>query len=50
VQSEELINVADFARVAQARLPRDTWDYYAGGALDEITLRENVPGGERLKV
>ena len=25
-------------------------DYYEGGALDEITLRENTAGWERLKL
>ena len=50
MSSEELINVSDYARAAQARLPKDAFDYYAGGALDEITLRENVAGWERLKL
>lgn len=50
MDSEELINVADYGRVAQARLPKDVFDYYAGGALDEITLRENTTGWERLKL
>ena len=50
MQPDELINVADYARAAQARLPKDAFDYYAGGALDEITLRENVTGWERLKL
>src|SRR3954466_4598335 len=50
MQADELINVADYERLAQARLPRDVFDYYAGGALDEITLRENTAGWERLKL
>ncbi len=36
------INVADFARLAAAKLERGPLDYFAGGAGDEITLRENV--------
>src|SRR3954452_25042679 len=50
MQADELINVADYGRLAQARLPTDVFDYYAGGALDEITLRENTAGWERLKL
>ncbi len=45
-----LLNVADYARVARGKLRKDCFDYYNGGALDEITLRENVTGWERLKL
>ena len=38
---EPLLNVADYARAARVALPKDVLDYYEGGALDEITLREN---------
>lgn len=47
---EPLLNVSDYARAAQARLPKDSFDYFEGGALDEITLRENTAGWERLKL
>ncbi len=50
MDSNLLLNVADYARVAKSQLPRDVFDYYEGGALDEITLRENVAGWERLKL
>ena len=50
MDSELPINVADYARAARARLPNDVFDYYEGGALDEITLRENPAGWERLKL
>jgi 4-hydroxymandelate oxidase len=50
VDSEPLINVADYARAARRMLPKDVLDYYEGGALDEITLRENTAGWERLKL
>jgi isopentenyl diphosphate isomerase/L-lactate dehydrogenase-like FMN-dependent dehydrogenase len=36
------INVADFKRLAAAKLERGPLDYFAGGAGDELTLRENV--------
>ena len=45
-----LLNVADYARVVREKLSRDCFDYYDGGALDEITLRENAAGWERLKL
>jgi 4-hydroxymandelate oxidase len=50
VNQESLLNVADYARVARGKLPKGVLDYYEGGALDEITLRENVAGWERLKL
>lgn len=45
-----LLNIADYARAARAKLPQQVCDYYEGGALDEITLRENTAGWERLKL
>ena len=50
MDSEPLINVADYARAARGTLANDVLDYYEGGALDEITLRENTAGWERLKL
>ena len=47
---EQLFNVADYARAARVTLPKEVCDYYEGGALDEITLRENVSGWEKLKL
>lgn len=37
----EQLNVADFERLAAERLDHRTWGYYAGGAGDEVTLRDN---------
>jgi 4-hydroxymandelate oxidase len=45
-----LLNTADYAQAARSKLPKDVCDYYEGGALDEITLRENTAGWERLKL
>jgi 4-hydroxymandelate oxidase len=50
MDSEQLLNIVDYARAAQRTLKRDVLDYYEGGALDEITLRENTAGWERLKL
>ncbi len=43
-----LVNLFDFEKVAESRLPKATFDYYAGGALDEVTLRENRAAFERI--
>ena len=50
MDSESLLNVHDYHLAARAKLPKDVLDYYEGGALDEITLRENTAGWERLKL
>jgi 4-hydroxymandelate oxidase len=50
VESELMLNIADYARAARSKLSKDVCDYYEGGALDEITLRENTAGWERLKL
>src|SRR5437762_2326918 len=50
MQSDLLLSVADYARAARAKVPKDVLDYFEGGALDEITLRENTAGWERLKL
>jgi 4-hydroxymandelate oxidase len=50
VQLDQPINVADYARAARERLGQDVFDYYDGGALDEITLRDNVEAWRRLKL
>ena len=46
-----LVNVADFAAAASERLEAGLLGYYAGGAGDERTLRENVEafGRRRLR-
>jgi len=40
--SLDWINVADAQREGEAKLERGPRDYFAGGAGDELTLRENV--------
>lgn len=44
------VNVFDLEAVARERIPREFWDYYASGAEDEVTLRENRAAFERLSV
>ncbi len=36
-----LLNPRDYEALARERLPQSVYDYYAGGAGDEITVREN---------
>ena len=41
LESPTVINIEDFRRLAQRRLPRVIFDYLDGGADDEVTLKEN---------
>jgi 4-hydroxymandelate oxidase len=50
VNREPLLSVADYAQAARGKLAKEVLDYYEGGALDEITLRDNVAGWEKLKL
>ena len=45
---EDLINVFDFAKAAQAALDPVAWDYLAEGASDEVALRDNRRGFENI--
>jgi 4-hydroxymandelate oxidase len=42
------VNIFDFEKLAESRLGRDVFDYYVGGAQDEVTLRENRAAYERI--
>jgi 4-hydroxymandelate oxidase len=44
------VNLADYEALARERLPPMVWDYYAGGADDEVTLRENRAAFGRYKL
>jgi 4-hydroxymandelate oxidase len=46
--SQEPVNVFDFEALARQALLREAYDYYAGGAQDEVTLRENRAAYDRL--
>ena len=41
---------ADYRRMAERRLPRALFDYADGGAVEEVTLRENVADFEALRL
>lgn len=44
------INVYDYEELAKARLHPAVWDYFAGGANDEVTLQHNRTAFERLQL
>jgi isopentenyl diphosphate isomerase/L-lactate dehydrogenase-like FMN-dependent dehydrogenase len=48
--SDEPINVADFERVAAEKLDAGVLGYFAGGAGDELTLRDNVAAWSRWRL
>jgi isopentenyl diphosphate isomerase/L-lactate dehydrogenase-like FMN-dependent dehydrogenase len=47
---EDLVNLADFERVASEKLDAGVLGYFAGGAGDEETLRENVAAWGRWRL
>lgn len=46
----KVLNLLDLEQVAKEKLPQMAYDYFASGAWDEVTLRENRAAFERLKV
>jgi 4-hydroxymandelate oxidase len=50
VSEDAPINLFEYEALAQQRLTSMAWDYYASGALDEITLRWNREAFDRLAI
>lgn len=46
----EIVALTDYEALARQHLGEQAWAYYAGGAADEITLRENRSGYDALKL
>jgi 4-hydroxymandelate oxidase len=44
----EALTLADLEGMAESRLPKMAWDYYASGADEEVTLRRNVRAYQRM--
>ncbi len=44
------VSIEDLRRMARRRLPRAVFDFFDGGAEDEITLRENRAAFERVRL
>lgn len=49
-QADQPITVAEYEPLARAAMNRGAWDYYAGGAGDEISLGENLRAWDRLRL
>ncbi|MFN2594008.1 MAG: alpha-hydroxy acid oxidase [Actinomycetota bacterium] len=45
-----IVNLADFEPLAREAMEPSAFDYYFGGAWDEITLRDNVGAFDRYKL
>jgi 4-hydroxymandelate oxidase len=50
IDRTKLVEVMDFEAIARERISQMAYDYYAGGANDEITLKENRNAFERIKL
>ena len=46
----EIVAVADYEALARERMSEAAWAYVAGGAADELTLRENRAAFDRIKL
>jgi (S)-2-hydroxy-acid oxidase len=49
VQTHTVTNVCEFEEVAKSKLPKMVFDYYASGAEDQWTLKENRHAFERIR-
>ena len=47
---DRAVNIEDLRRLAKRRLPRAIFDFFDGGAEDEVTLRENRAAFERVRL
>jgi len=45
-----LVNVEDYRERAQSKLPQMIFDFYAGGADDQLTLVDNVKSFQRIQL
>src|SRR5215510_13567478 len=45
-----VVSIEDLRRITRRRLPRAIFDFFDGGAEDEVTLRENRAAFERIKL
>ena len=47
---EKAVNIEDLRQMARRRLPRAIFDFFDGGAEDEVTLRGNRAAFERVRL
>lgn len=45
-----LVNLFDYAALAEERMDRPAWDFYQGGSDDEVTLQANRTAFERIRL
>jgi (S)-mandelate dehydrogenase len=50
MQLRDVVNIEDLRVMAKRRLPRAIFDFFDGGAEDEVTLRENRAAFERVRL
>src|SRR4051812_18240111 len=46
----QVVSIEDLRRIAKRRLPRAIFDFFDGGAEDEVTLRGNRAAFERVRL
>src|ERR1041385_2642064 len=46
----EAVNIADLRLMAKRRLPRAIFDFFDGGAEDEVSLRDNCAAFQRVRL
>src|SRR3954465_2598208 len=46
----KLVSIEDLRQIAKRRLPRAIFDFFDGGAEDEVTLRDNRAAFERIRL
>jgi len=46
--AEDPVNVNEYQELARQALPKMYYDFYAGGAEDQYTLKENVEAFRRI--
>jgi (S)-2-hydroxy-acid oxidase len=47
--NSEVVNVSEYEELARQKLPKMVYDYYASGAEDQWTLKENRSAFERIR-
>lgn len=47
---DDVLRLDEFEALARERLPIAAYEYYAGGAADEVTLRDNIAAFERYRL
>jgi (S)-mandelate dehydrogenase len=50
VDLSKAISIEDLRRIAKRRVPRAIFDFFDGGAEDEVTLRANRAAFERVRL